>query len=413
MTYREDAEIMISTILRRIRRKLNRLRVHVNDENKHFEELLSVPPVPVKNDNSYVIIVHGAQYGGAPLLGLDIAKEFCRQGRQVDILSLGYGPLIKDFAAVANVQVCINEKEAEAYIERLYNIGFHRAICNGALTGKCVPLLKKKGYSITALIHELPGVIQYFDAEKDIKQIINDSDSLIYPATFVKNQIERKYGVNQNTLVLHQGLANIAKNTLTKTEAKRMIAEKYGFNCELPLFINVATINERKGFDLFVEMAAIDHTAIYLWVGDGIDGRFGKKVTRKIGVTPDNLVLPGYINDMELLNTIYRAADILLLTSREEPFGTIVLEAFSRETPVVAFRGCGGYEDVVIPSKTGFLVPPFDLPEMIKDSHALVNNRDKLDKVRAECYTVASKSDFSEYCRVIAQQSISCSTYLE
>jgi Glycosyl transferase family 2/Glycosyl transferases group 1 len=43
----------------------------------------------------------------------------------------------------------------------------------------------------------------------------------------------------------------------------------------------------------------------------------------------------------------YEAADVFLLSSREDPFPTVVLEAFRAGIPVVAMDGCGGFVDIV------------------------------------------------------------------
>ena len=396
-----EFDMSFKSVMRKIRRKISR---YGGDKDKElYSSLLSYPTKQVQPESSYVLFVHGAQYGGAPLLGLDIAKDLICQGNQVVIVSLGYGPLISSYASVTNVQVCANDLELNSCIHILSDLGFSMAICNGALTGRSVPTLRRYNFSIISLIHELPGVVNYFDADNTVRQIIQYSDSLIYPASFVKAQMEKKYGTNPNTLILHQGLANIADNQLTKVEAKKVIEDKYYFDNNKPLFINVATINERKGFDLFAEMAVKNAQANYLWIGDGIEGRFGRKVMSKYAGVPSNLVLPGYVDDKKLLDTIYRAADMLLLTSREEPFGTIVLEAFARETPVAAFTGCGGYEDVVIPFKTGILVSPFDTNAMIDKCTALIHDGAALQEMYSECRKIAVASDFTAYCKRIKQ----------
>ena len=52
------------------------------------------------------------------------------------------------------------------------------------------------------------------------------------------------------------------------------------------------------------------------------------------------------------------AADLLVLPSRGEPFGRVLLEAMAARRPVVATTG--GPSDVVRPGVTGWLVPPGD-----------------------------------------------------
>lgn len=67
----------------------------------------------------------------------------------------------------------------------------------------------------------------------------------------------------------------------------------------------------------------------------------------------------GYINDNERLATIYSAADIFLLPSREDNLPNTMLEAMACGTPVLSFE-VGGMPDMVENGVTGYMAPPFD-----------------------------------------------------
>jgi glycosyltransferase involved in cell wall biosynthesis len=59
------------------------------------------------------------------------------------------------------------------------------------------------------------------------------------------------------------------------------------------------------------------------------------------------------------LTDAFRAADVFALSSRHEPFGIVVLEAWSAGLPVVA-SSAGGLSDLITPGETGLLFPPGD-----------------------------------------------------
>jgi len=67
--------------------------------------------------------------------------------------------------------------------------------------------------------------------------------------------------------------------------------------------------------------------------------------------------LPGMRNDDPLLVPAYHACDVFVLPSRHEPFGIVVLEAWSAGKPVVVSH-VGGLRALVTEGRTGLFVEP-------------------------------------------------------
>ena len=68
------------------------------------------------------------------------------------------------------------------------------------------------------------------------------------------------------------------------------------------------------------------------------------------------VIWAGFRSDVpELL----RLAEVLVLPSRNEPFGRVLIEAMATGKPVVATNS-GGAPEIVLPEETGLLVPPED-----------------------------------------------------
>ena len=76
------------------------------------------------------------------------------------------------------------------------------------------------------------------------------------------------------------------------------------------------------------------------------------RVTLITGVPPDSSLLPA----------AYRAASAFLLPSLHEPFGIVVLEAWSAGAPVIA-SPVGGLKTLIRDGETGFFAPPEGAPE--------------------------------------------------
>lgn len=61
------------------------------------------------------------------------------------------------------------------------------------------------------------------------------------------------------------------------------------------------------------------------------------------------------------------------LTSREDSFPNVVLEALDTKVPVIGFKNAGGFEDVVT-EKTGALVDFLDLPKMLERRYEFIGD---------------------------------------
>jgi glycosyltransferase involved in cell wall biosynthesis len=67
----------------------------------------------------------------------------------------------------------------------------------------------------------------------------------------------------------------------------------------------------------------------------------------------------GVVGDETKMATIYAAADVLVVPSREENLPNVVMEALACGTPAVAFN-VGGNPELIEDGITGALVPPYD-----------------------------------------------------
>jgi len=82
---------------------------------------------------------------------------------------------------------------------------------------------------------------------------------------------------------------------------------------------------------------------------------------------PEDLGFPvhylGHLYDDLTLRILYSAADVMVVSSRQEAFGQTASEAHACGTPVVAFDTCG-LPDIVSHQMTGYLARPFDAEDL-------------------------------------------------
>jgi glycosyltransferase involved in cell wall biosynthesis len=126
---------------------------------------------------------------------------------------------------------------------------------------------------------------------------------------------------------------------------------------EPPMVVNLASIQERKGTDLFVETAVKvcqQHPTVeFLWLGDGREFGTWKEHIDRAGLQ-DRILFPGYVDAPYLL---LRRASMLFLSSRDDPFPLSVLEAMCLGRTVVTFDAGGAPEAL---AGHGHVLAPFD-----------------------------------------------------
>jgi glycosyltransferase involved in cell wall biosynthesis len=145
--------------------------------------------------------------------------------------------------------------------------------------------------------------------------------------------------------------------TLTSGNAIRQIVNA---SEEVLLVGEVAGLIPAKGYEDFIEAAAKVHQVVpntrFVAVGDASHPYYKQKITElidKLGLQ-DCFTLLGFRQDIV---DVISALDLLVLPSRYEPFGRVLVEAMAAGKPVVATE-VGGIPEIVEHGVTGLLVPP-------------------------------------------------------
>jgi phosphatidylinositol alpha-1,6-mannosyltransferase len=148
---------------------------------------------------------------------------------------------------------------------------------------------------------------------------------------------------------------------------------QWGLPEDSTVVLSVSRLSHYKGHDTVIEAVARlsseqRKSLIYVVAGKGKAEEGLRHLARELGVAA-NVRWLGFIPD-EKLPSLYRAADLFVLCTREEPatravegFGLVFLEAQSSGVPAIG-TDCGGIPDAVENGNGGWLVPPDD-PEAL------------------------------------------------
>ncbi len=159
-------------------------------------------------------------------------------------------------------------------------------------------------------------------------------------------------------------------------------------------------LHRNKGFDTAIRALALVPGATLCIAGEGPEREALTALARECGVA-DRVHLLGWREDT---GALLAACDLFLCSSRHEPLGNIVLEAWSAWRPVVAAAAQGPTE-LIEDGETGLLAP-VDSAEGLADAIKAVladpqasarlaaNGRKQFEKSFAEAPVLAQWRDF-------------------
>jgi O-antigen biosynthesis protein len=313
----------------------------------------ALSPPALIDTRSVLVVTHDCHPHGAQFLILQTARELQTLGFQVCVLALDGGKLWDEFAKFPRAldAAAAGPEQTRRFLSEQRAAGFAHAITSTVVAGTAVPWLKKLGYAVLSLIHELPGVIRAMKQERNAALIAAESDKVVFPAAPVAGRFCEIAAVAQSKAVIRpQGLLRRNPYKHRKTDAHRTACERLGLPLDSQIILNVAYLDRRKGPDLFVEIAAHavsrSPSAVFLWIGHAEPAMLAEVQARvaALGLS-DKVKFIGFDADPLVY---YAAASVYALTSREDPFPNVVLESAEVDVPVVAFEGTTGASSFIL-----------------------------------------------------------------
>lgn len=315
------------------------------------------------------VVSHDAHPHGAQYLALNLCQLFAsRFDMSVDCVLLGEGPLTPAFGKFAKVHDLSNEDpqglKAQQLAAQLREQGVDIAICNTTVSGLFAATLASAGIKVVCLIHELPKLISDYRLEPHAKAIANCAHRVVCAADIVGRAFADISGLDTGKLVIRpQGAykRNRYRGQLaTNTGEYARLRRELNLKTDARIVLGAGYADHRKGFDLFVSAAEqlASPDIVFMWIGHhdaGLMADYKKRIDALLG--DGKLILPGLVRDTD---KYFAAADIHVLTSREDPYPSTVLEALDVGLPVVGFEGASGTTGL-IRDHGGQLAAAFDV----------------------------------------------------
>ena len=176
-------------------------------------------------------------------------------------------------------------------------------------------------------------------------------------------------GVPPERITLCHAFIEVDEAQLARARADRLATRRcLGISPDALVVGGVGTMDWRKGPDLFVQLAAMvtrrvpDLDVHFVWAGGDTAGptRGGLLMdARRLGLG-DRI---RFVGPLERPAQLFAAMDVFALTSREDPFPLVMLEAAAAGIPFVCFAGGGGASEFADPD-AGRVAAYLDLADM-------------------------------------------------
>lgn len=226
--------------------------------------------------------------------------------------------------------------------------------------------------------HELEMSIKKYSDPNDMDYLMSRIGHLIVVSKAVAAYFQKTYHYPGNQISTFQIIDTSLILEKIEEGKKVNVRQKMGLPAEAVLVGGCGHAEWRKGNDVFMMLAQQvisyfgDKPVYFVWVGmqdtselyevqrfDAERMGFAERIIH-VGLTPDVFQ---YVSQF----------DVFALTSREDPYPLVVLEAALAEKPIVCFEKSGGAPELV-EEDAGFVVPYLDSVAMSKRIIELIEN---------------------------------------
>ena len=208
------------------------------------------------------------------------------------------------------------------------------------------------------------------------------ADRIVANSRFTAGLVEQA-GVDRGRIhVIHPGCDSerFRPRPIDRALRERLLGARAGGR----VVLTVGNLVERKGHDMVIQALArvIRRVpdATYLIVGEGPYRDDLDRLARTAGVR-DRVVFAGRV-DTDELPDIYALSDVFVMPSRVRPaacdvegFGLVFLEANACGKPVIGGR-TGGIPEAIVDGKTGFLVEPESVADIVEHLGIILTNNE-------------------------------------
>jgi glycosyltransferase involved in cell wall biosynthesis len=362
-----------------------------------------------KNTLKTVLFVsHDANRAGAQIVLLQLLRQLRQHHIPTCLLLCGDGPLEAEFKAETTViklpQLQVRHsrytpnrllnglgvlskwqqkswqrhtQHFEAQLQKL-NIGL--VFFNTVATARHYPALRFLNAPVVLFAHELEMSVKMYSQPQELEYLLQNTQQLLVVAQALADFYANNYRFPRERIAIFTLIE--VEAILQKIEAGRQANVRRQLNIPADAVVigGCGNAELRKGNDLFLILAQMvlkrhPHNVYFMWVGLRENSElFALQMfdIQRLGLQ-DKIFLVEPTAQVFDYTTQF---DIFALTSREDPYPLVVLEAALNQTPIVCFEQSGGIPELVR-QDAGAVVPYLDLEAMTAQISTLIADADK------------------------------------
>lgn len=362
-----------------------------------------------------LFISHDATRTGAPIVFLHQLKWLRENtGIEMCFLLLDGGPLIAEFEALGTTWLWKVSTPPLTFSQRVINratglfkkTSSHRdlilkemdeaqfdMVYTNTVASHEVGLLLKKRWNKPWIshVHEMPFSIRSFYANSLREEVISGIDRIISVSSACKRLLEDNFDL-KNTPV------DLVYECVPTSEIKKPLRSRedvrnsWGITNEFVVG-GSGVMSWRKGIDLFIEISRIIDASTnvkFVWVGaikkDVVEGY--RYECMQLGITP-SIIFTDATSDPA---SYFQAFDAFALTSREDPFPLVALEAAALKKPIICFENSGGIPEL-IEHQGGAVVPYLDIQSFANQITLWASDKTNASIIGAAAYQEVQRYD--------------------
>lgn len=309
-----------------------------------------------------IFVAHDSSPFGRPIHSMNVLLELSKKFN-VLMIFLNTRGKFNDFFIAHSWRYVAVEPSIEGQSDQLSTIlceitedrKYDFAVANSVMTRSILKGLKENRIRSVLCIHEFAQYI----AGSLFEECFEYGDEIVFSSKICLDAALKRINVSGNPhfSIIPQGksspIIDLSPVLMEKETAVFNSIKAYK-DKGICLVLGVGTVEYRKGFDLFLNVAAKlkaqnpDRRFKFLWAGDRFDpendlqSQFFAAEIEALGLEDDF----EYLKFIKSIDRFYEISDVYLLTSILDPLPGTVIEAMSHKLPVVCFDKASGFPEM-------------------------------------------------------------------